>query len=311
MFCFAPPFTPTAALLGLLASPGPAVATPAAAERHRAEVESWRREREAALRAPDGWLAVVGLTWLHAGANRFGSAPDDEIRMPAPAPAHAGALIVDGAALRAELAPGSGALLDGKPPSGRGPIVVRTDAAPAGPSVLGYGGVSLQVIARGGRFGARVKDRASAALAAFAGLDWFPIDAAYRVSARLEPGGHAGKIVVPDASGGRQELDSPGTLAFTLRGRATRLVPVADGPDAADLLVVFRDATSGGQSYGGGRFVRARRQPDGGYEIDFNRAYSPPCAFTPYATCPLPPPENRLAVAIPAGEKQPPGARGH
>src|SRR4051812_21909848 len=202
-----PSFTPVAALALTLAAP---MTTPTAA--YNTETETWRREREARLRAPDGWLALVGLAWLHAGANRFGSAPDDEIRLPAPAPPHAGTLILDGGAVRLELRAGTAALLDGKPAPGRGPLPIQTDAAPGGPSILAYGGVSLQVIARGGRFGARVKDRASPALAAFAGLDWFPIDAAYNVSARLSPGSRPGKIVVPDASGGRQELDSPGTL---------------------------------------------------------------------------------------------------
>jgi uncharacterized protein (DUF1684 family) len=171
------------------------------------------------------------------------------------------------------------------------------------PDVIGVGGATLQVIDRGGRLGARLKDPRSPARAAFAGLAWYPIAPAFRVTARLAPAAAPVKIVVPDASGGRQELESPGTLAFTLDGRALRLDPVKDGPDPDDLLVVFRDQTSGRETYGAGRFLRARRR-GAEWTLDFNQAYAPPCAFTPYATCPLPPPQNRLPIAVTAGERK-------
>jgi uncharacterized protein (DUF1684 family) len=303
--------TAAAELAALLIAAGPraAEAPPAAAADYRAEIEAWRREREQSLRAPDGWLALVGLTWLHPGANRFGGAPDDDVPLPAGTPPHAGALIVtpDGH-VQVRLAPGVAATVRGRAFSGGS---LRTDAAGADPDVLALGRVTLQVIARGGRLGARIKDPDSAARRSFAGLAWYPIAPAYRVTARLEPAESARKLVVPDASGGRQELESPGTLAFRLLGTAFELIPVRDGPDDADLLVVFRDRTSGQETYGGGRFLRARRQPDGSFLVDFNRAYSPPCAYSPFATCPLPPPENRLPIAIPAGEKMPPGGGHH
>jgi uncharacterized protein (DUF1684 family) len=291
---------PLLAVLAGAAAPAPSPAG------YKAEVEAWRRDREARLRAPDGWLSLVGLTWLHPGENRFGAAPDDEVRLPPPAPPHAGALLVDGTAARVRLAPGASASLNGKPFAAR-EGALRTDAADATPDLLGFGGVTLQVIDRAGRLGARVKDPASPTRRAFAGLAWFPIDPAYDTVARLEAHAAPVEIVVPDATGGTQHLESPGTLAFTLLGKPTRLDAVRDGPDDGDLLVVFRDATTGHETYGAGRFLRAQRRPDGSYAVDFNRAYSPPCAFTPYATCPLPPPQNRLGVRIPAGEKVPPG----
>jgi uncharacterized protein (DUF1684 family) len=300
---------PVVVLFALLALPDSPSADPAAAPsdaHYQAEIAEWRRDREAQLRAPDGWLALVGLVWLKAGASTFGGAPDDAIRLPPEAPAHAGTLFVEGTAVRASLARGLSATLNGKPAPTAGSFPLVTDAGAGPPSVLGIGSTTLQVIVRGGRPAARLKDPRSAARLAFAGLTWFPVAPAYRAAARLVPAASgAAKIVVPDATGGRQELDSPGTLAFTLHGRVTRLIAVLDGPDPTDLLVVFRDATSGRETYGGGRFLRARRQPDGTYGVDFNRAYSPPCAFTPYATCPLPPAENRLAFPIPAGEKAP------
>jgi uncharacterized protein (DUF1684 family) len=301
-----------AELTALLLAAGPraaeAPAATAAAADYRAEVETWRREREQSLRAPDGWLSLVGLTWLHAGANRFGGAPDDEVRLPAGTPPHAGMLVVatsgGGGEVQVALAPGVAATVRGHPFGGG---ALRTDAGDAEPDLLALGRVTVQVIARGGRLGARVKDPDSPTRRAFAGLAWYPVAPAYRVVARLEPAQPARKLMMPDASGGRQELESPGTLAFTLLGTAYQLVPVRDGPDDGDLLVVFRDRTSGRETYGAGRFLRARRHADGRFVLDFNRAYSPPCAFSAFATCPLPPPENRLPIAVPAGEKTRPG----
>jgi uncharacterized protein (DUF1684 family) len=121
--------------------------------------------------------------------------------------------------------------------------------------------------------------------------------------ARLTPRVGSAELVVPDATGGNQTLRSPGTLTFTLAGATQHLDPVLDGDDAADQLVVFRDLTTAHETYGAGRFVRALRQADGTFVLDFNRAYSPPCALTPHATCPLPPPQNRLRISVEAGEK--------
>lgn len=260
-------------------------------------VEAWRTAREARMRAPDGWLSIIGLTWLHQGENRFGSAADDDVVLPSVTPPHAGSFVLEGRVVRLEIPSGSPVTLNGKAPASR---VLRTDVS-AAPDVLAVGAVSWQLIERGGRIGVRVSDRENPLRTNWLGTRWFAIDPVYRVVARLEP--RSGEMVVPDASGGKQTLKSPGTLTFSLAGKPQRLDPVLDGDDDGDQLVMFRDATSGHETYGGGRFVRARRQPDGTFVLDFNRAYAPPCAFTPYATCPLPPAQNRLRVAIPAGER--------
>jgi uncharacterized protein (DUF1684 family) len=186
---------------------------------------------------------------------------------------------------------------------------LRTDAAPS-PDVVGIGTVSFQIIERGDRVGVRVRDSASPLRRDYPGSVWFPIDPAYRVVARLAPRAGSTEMVVPDATGGRQKLKSPGTLTFELLGEQRHLDPVLDGDDDANQLVVFRDVTSGRETYGGGRFVRALRQPDGTFVLDFNRAYAPPCALTPYATCPLPPDQNRLRIAVRAGEKNGAGPAG-
>jgi uncharacterized protein (DUF1684 family) len=286
--------------LALLAAAPPAVAAePMSDAGYRADVEHWRTARDVRLRAPDGWLALVGLTWLKPGPNRFGGARDNDVPLPDSVPAHAGAFVVEGHAVKLVLEPGVALTMNGAPAKA-GPF--RTDGAGT-PDVLASGTVTWQVIERGDRLGVRVKDSASPARRAFAGSRWYPIDPAFRVVAHLVPHATATKIVVPDAAGGRQTLESPGTLELTLAGKPVRLDPVLDGDDPADQMIVFRDLTSGRETYGAGRFVRALRQPDGTFVVDFNRAYSPPCAFTPYATCPLPPEQNRLKLAVPAGQK--------
>lgn len=266
---------------------------------YRAGVERWRAARDARLRTPDGWLALVGLSWLSPGQNRFGSARDNEVVLPAPVPAHVGAFVVDGHDVKLVVSPGVAVTMNGGPAKS-GPF--RTDAVQA-PDVLASGSVSWQVIARGDRLGVRVKDSESAARRTFTGSRWYPIDPTYRAVARFVPRTGSTKMVVPDATGGRQALESPGTLEMTVAGTPVRLDPVLDGDDPNDQMIVFRDQTSARETYGAGRFVRALRQSDGTFVVDFNQAYAPPCAFTPYATCPLPPEQNRLKIAIRAGQR--------
>jgi uncharacterized protein (DUF1684 family) len=266
---------------------------------YSAEVERWRAARDVRLRAPDGWLALVGLVWLKPGQNRFGSARDNDVHLPEPVPAHAGAFLLDGRKVTLVVEPGAALTQNGSPPK---PGPFRTDGGPS-PDVLASGTVTWQVIERGDRLGVRIKDSASPARRSFAGSRWYAIDPAWRVVGKLVPHASPTKIVVPDASGGKQALESPGTLELTLAGKPVRLDPVLDGDDPADQMIVFRDLTSGRETYGGGRFARALRQPDGTFVVDFNRAYFPPCAFTPYATCPLPPDQNRLKIEVRAGQK--------
>jgi len=289
-------------LLGLDATPAVAEA-PVSDAAYHAQVTEWRRARDERLRAPDGWLSLVGLHWLTLGRNRFGGAPDDDVPLPSAVPAHAGTFIVAGHEahfdVRLDVPEHSPLTMNGHA-ARSGPL--RTDAAPT-PDVLATGTVSWQVIERGARVGVRVRDSASPARRTFAGSTWYAIDPAYRVVARFAPRAGATEVVVPDAAGGQQKLKSPGTLTFTLRGEVQHLDPTLDGDDPDDQMIVFRDATSAHTTYGAGRFVRALRQKDGTFVVDFNRAYAPPCAFTPYATCPLPPPQNRMRIAVEAGDK--------
>jgi uncharacterized protein (DUF1684 family) len=253
-----------------------------ASDAYRAQIEEWRRQREAALKADGGWLTVTGLFWLHEGVNTFGSAAPKDIVLPADPAVQDGAF---------ELHHGKVAVrLDGQTRE------VRTD--PAGkPDPITMGGLTMFVIQRGGKFGIRLKDTNSQLRKEFTGLHYFPVNEEYRITTRLVP--DARKIPILNILGQVEDTPSPGYVEFDLRGQKMRLTPVEESPN--ELFFIFRDLTAGQETYGSGRFLTALGK-DGEVVLDFNKSYNPPCAFTPFATCPLPPKENRLAVRIEAGE---------
>lgn len=277
-----------------------AAADPAPPGTYAQEIEAWRAARESRLRADGGWLTVAGLFWLEPGSTSFGSAGDDAVRLPAPAPAHAGRLELEAGHVRYVLAEGVQATLDGATAPRRGEL--RHDHE-GEPNVLGFGPVSFYLIRRGERLGVRVKNQENPARREFAGLAWYPVGEAWRVTGRFVPHPTAQTLTVPNVLGQVEEMPSPGYVVFELGGRELRLDPVLEGPDAEELFFIFRDATSGRTTYPGGRFLYAPREKDGRVTLDFNKAYSPPCAFTPWATCPLPPKQNRLDVPVEAGER--------
>jgi len=267
-----------------------------------AEIEAWRAERLQRLTAEDGWLTVVGLHWLGAGVNRFGSDPGNEIPLSAPGiPAVAGnvEIIPDGSVV-ARAAEGAIVTINGAPLV---QSVLRSDAH-GEPDIVGVGRLSFHIIDRGGRLGARVKDPEAPARSNFAGLQHFPIDPRYRATAKLEPYAEPKEVPIPTVLGTPTTMLAPGVLRFTLRGEELSLEPYVNAADDPEYFLIFRDRTSGDTTYGGGRFLDAAAVgADGTTVVDFNLAYSPPCAFTPHATCPLPPPQNSLRVAVEAGEK--------
>ena len=171
--------------------------------------------------------------------------------------------------------------------------------------MLVLGPVSLQVIERGGRFGIRMKDNQSAQRRAFAGLTWYPVSEAHRVVARFVPHSEKKTIAIANVLGQEDQMASPGYAVFKIGDKEVRLDPVLEEPDAKELFFIFKDQTAGRDTYPAGRFLYTDLPKDGTVVLDFNKAYSPPCAFTAYATCPLPAPQNRLAVRIEAGEKKP------
>jgi len=277
---------------------------PAADPEYRAGIEKWRQQREARLKAEDGWLAVAGLFWLEEGANRFGSGPDNAIVLPAgAAPAVAGTFELRQGKVGVRLEPGVTVTVAGQPVTA---MALRSDD-PGPPDVLRLGRLTLHVIARSGKYGIRMKDPESETRRTFAGLQWFPIRDDLRLEARFVPWPSPRTIAIPNVLGQVNDLPSPGYAEFTLAGRTLRLEPVIEEPGAEELFFIFRDQTAGKETYPAGRFLYAPMPRDGRVVLDFNKAYSPPCAFTAFATCPLPPPQNRLPIRIEAGEKNPHG----
>ena len=283
---------PRLALTVLVVSVLAAAASPAQDSTYPASVERWRADHERELRADDGWLTVVGLEWLKPGANRAGSGAGMDVRLPAGAAANLGVFRLEGARVRFEPAPGVRVAIGGKPASAQW---LRPNA-----DVLTTGSLALFIIERGGRFAVRIKDWDSEARRGFAGETWFPVRGPWRIVARFEPYDPPKMIPILNVLGQQQAQPSPGAAVFEVEGKEYRLEPIVEG---TRLFFIFRDATSGATTYPAGRFLYADPPRDGHVVLDFNRAENPPCAFTAFATCPLPPRQNQLPVAIEAGEK--------
>jgi uncharacterized protein (DUF1684 family) len=270
---------------------------------HRADILRARAERELRLRSPTGWLSLVGLHWLREGEQRFGGATTNEIVLRAEGgdlPPVAGILaVVDGRVMVRPVV-GAGLTANGRVVTEETELV---DDEQEAPTTLELASLRLQLIRRGqGRLGLRVRDAEAPALRAFHGLSYFDIDPARRLSGRILPASPGATLAVPDVLGDVNDEPTPGVVELVIEGQPFRLHALESMP--GHLWLVFGDATNGTDTYGGGRFlVTGEVQPDGGVEVDFNLAYNPPCAFSPYATCPLPPEGNRLPMRIEAGER--------
>jgi hypothetical protein len=268
---------------------------------YRAGILKWREQRQARLTADDGWLTVAGLFWLEEGDNALGSGPESRVALPAgAAPARTGTIALKGRELTLRLEPGVAGQVAGRSVSG--PVALRPDSS-GEPDVLVLGRLSLFVIERGGRFAVRLRDRESRARREFTGLSWFDVSEPYRVAARYVAYPRPKPVTVPNVLGRMETMPSPGYAEFTHQGQTVRLDGVLEAPDAKQLFFIFSDATSGKETYRSGRFLYAELPKGETVTLDFNKAHNPPCAFTAFATCPLPPKQNVLAVRIEAGEK--------
>jgi uncharacterized protein len=246
-------------------------------------VEQYRAQREASLKQDDGWLTVVGLFRLKEGDNRVGAGELNEIALPASAPTRLGKITFsNGKAIY---------YADGKP---------GTELKPT-TDIIRTGNVSFFVIKRGVEYFIRVKDNDSQIRRDFTGLKWFPIDRSWNITAKFTPYDQPKTILFDSQNGVKQPMVSPGYATFRRDGQEYHLEPVIEGHE---LFFIFRDATSNKTTYGAARFLYADFAKDGEVILDFNKTINPPCAFTPFATCPLPPPQNRLTLAITAGEKK-------
>lgn len=250
-------------------------------------LQAWQAARRAELAGADSWLGLVGLFWLEPGANAVGSGADCPVRLP-DGPERLGELLWQDDALVWQPADGPAQPL-------------QTDRAGAA-TVLAAGSAAFFVVEREGRLAARVRDRAWASRHPFAGLEYFPEDPAWVIDAAWQPIVPPLAMEVPNVSGELKRVEVAHKAVFAVAGQTVELLPMA--ADGREVFFVFRDRTSGRETYGAGRFLKARPAVDGRIRLDFNRAFNPPCAFTPFATCPLPPPENWLPCAVPAGEKK-------
>ena len=263
------------------------------------QIESWRAQRVERLKAPGGWLSLIGLHWLKDGANSVGSAKGNDIVL-AKGPAKLGTITLKDGKATIALDAKAGATIDGKPAQ----AAELLDDSHETPTTVAFGSASFYMVDRNGKKALRVKDTEAATRTGFKGIDSFPIDPSWRVEAKFEEFKPAHSLEIPTVLGTVDKMTVPGKVTFTRDGKNYTLLPVLETADAKDLWFIFADRTSGKETYGAARFLYADLPKDGKVTIDFNKAYNPPCAFTPYATCPLAPPENRLDLRVTAGEKK-------
>lgn len=265
---------------------------------HARDVADWRTQRLERLRSPSGWLSLVGLDWLKPGRNTIGSAPDNDIVIPS-APARLGVVDWQGGLVHITLADPS-VTIDGV----HAERATLLDDAHESPTTVAFGTTSFLLIDRGGRKGLRIKDSEAQTRTKFAGIEHFDSSPDWRIDARWIAFDPPRTLDIPNVLGTIDKMTVPGKAVFERDGQTYELMPVLESADARNLFFIFADATSGKQTYGGGRFVYADFARDGRVIVDLNKAYNPPCAFTRFATCPLAPPENRLGIAVTAGEKK-------
>ena len=298
-------------LSGLALFPSPHAAAQAAVtsaeSEWRQDLDAWRARRAQEIDAPDGWLTLAGLEWLKPGANSLGAAPDNSLQLYAWVPGHLCMLVVSGKTV--QLRPvmdgfAADLMVDGKPAQ-EGPLTVTG----AKPSNLTFRGLSMAVLDRGGRYALRIKNADAEARKGFHGLNWFAPDPNLSVEAIWTPFTPPQTEAIPTVVGTTLNLPSPGIASFLLGGKVFTLEPVLERPGDKALFFILSDQTLKDSTYIGGRVLHAPF-PEHGLDrpgkiiLDFNRLENPPCAYTAYATCPLPPDRNRLPVAIEAGEKR-------
>jgi uncharacterized protein (DUF1684 family) len=267
---------------------------------YRQEVEKWRAKHEADYRRE--YVGLAGLFSLRPGVNTIGSAASNDIVLPKSTPAAAGRFVLNGEHVRFEPQAGVSVTLKGQAVSS--PLELKHDEMKDGPDEILVNGVGLWVHMSGPRRTIRMRDDHGEVARGFAGFRWFPISDKYRVTGRLIKDQKAQQVNIPNQLGDDQVFTTEGVVEFTLDGQTVRLRPMTTRPNR--LYFIFRDGTSGKETYETARFLYADLSSDGTTVLDFNEAYNPPCAFNPFTTCPLPPLENRLKVRILAGEQSSP-----
>ena len=286
-----------------------------ASEEHNANHDAWRKEllewrakHAADLQKPDGWLSLAGLEWLEQGDNSFGTAAENKIHLKgARLPEHIGILRLQGETVTLAEPPGGFASefqVAGAPAKTQVlPVIADNDKKAVHMTI---GTLNMYVIRRADRFALRIKDSKSEAMREFHGLKWYEPNAAFRVKAKWIPYSPQKSLNLVTLAGTSYEAPVPGAVEFDLEGQHFRVEPVFED-DPPRLFFILRDTTSTSTTYGACRFLYAPVPPQGltqpqDFWLDFNHLENPPCAYTPFATCPLPPPGNRLKIALPVGE---------
>ncbi|MFZ0286577.1 MAG: DUF1684 domain-containing protein [Terriglobales bacterium] len=268
---------------------------PAIDAAYQQSFDKWKAEQVDDLK--QNWLTLAGLFWLKPGDNSFGSDAANAIAFPK-GPAHAGVFTLQGDDVVAKFSPDAHAIIAGQPATAQKLLPDVSGKR----TIVEMGSLRFYVIKRGARLGIRLKDLDTEAARNFHDLVFFPLDLNYRVTAKWIPSDGKKTVDVPNVLGDVTPTPIAGTVVFKLNGQELQLTDLGGNPSKG-LFFVFNDLTSKTETYPGGRFLDAGPVVNGMVELDFNRAYNPPCAVTPYATCPLAPKENRLAIAIPVGEK--------
>jgi len=294
---------PLAAALPLVAALAVAAQNPSTppAANFADENAAWRAWRLSRLTADDGWTTLIGLHWLKEGDNLLGSAAEARLALPAErAPARVALLRLAAGKVTLLPEPGAALTVGGEPVSG--PLALGSDQDEE-TTLVELGPVNFFVIQRGDRLGVRVRDREAKLRREFPGLDYFPADPRYRVEARFTPNPAGATVPIANVLGMTDAMPSPGRVEFELGGRTYSLTALDDTGDGR-LFLIVGDQTNGYETYGAGRYLYAAKPENGITVIDLNRLYNPPCAFTAYSTCQLPPRENKLPLRIEAGEKK-------
>jgi len=295
------------ALLMLVVLVASACGKPGSSGEYVKQIEAWRAKHEADYRKE--YVGLAGLFFLKPGPNKAGSAAGNDVVLPPSAPGEVGTFLLDGAN-NVRFEPGAPGLVTLNGKSVDQPIDLKSDAAKPGPDELTVGSVAMWVHPSGDRRAIRLRDEQGEMARSFAGFHWFPIDPKYRIVAKFtkdtEP---PRQVKVPTLTGDYATYTTEGTVEFQFEGQTIHMRPMTTRPKR--LFLIFRDGTSGHETYAAARFLYADLNDDGTTVLDFNEAYNPPCSFNAYTTCPLPPPENRLSIRLPVGEKDYPNHPAH
>lgn len=262
------------------------------------EIDAWHQKRVSSLKSENGWLNVSGLYWLKEGTNTLGSGAANDIVFPAGrADEKIGEVILKDSIVSVRFYEGVNVTTNG--------LLFKEGVIYGGskekPVILSHRNLRWFIIKRGNKYGIRLRDLESESLKNFTHIDRYAVDKKWQVLATYEAPRENQTIPIHDVIGLTTATPFGGTLHFEIEGKKYKLDATLEGDD---LFIVFSDSTNGHDTYGGGRFLYAKRPVEGNtVALDFNKAYNPPCCFTNYATCPLPPVQNRLSVAVTAGEK--------